>query len=65
MDSWVRKCHLLLLCSLWLLLGVLHETSGGNFNPFLDPSLSDVSSLALDQCFCEVRLYLTLASDYI
>ena len=42
----------------WRLLGILLvvcETSGGQFNPFLDPSLNDISSHALDQCFCEVN----------
>jgi len=43
---------------LWHFLGILVvvcETSGGHFNPFLDPSLNDISSQALDQCFCEVN----------
>ena len=42
---------------LWQLLGLLTVLSSksGKFNPFLDPSLNDISSHTLDQCFCEVN----------
>ena len=42
---------------LWQLLGLLTVLSSksGKFNPFLDPSLNDISSHTLDQCFCDVN----------